>query len=108
MESSSLHAGKIDCSESRMLAHDGTMHWLGVFARDQLPDLNRIPRPFALVLNTDPHDKPGQHWLGIFCPSKRRQQLFDSFVIFLGRQQTRYFYLKNYTVAYQSLNLTFR
>jgi len=53
--------------------------WLGVFARDELPELDKEARPFALVLNTDPRTKPGQHWLAIFGPEDGPIELFDSF-----------------------------
>ena len=54
------------------------IRWLGVFARDKLPDLMYMQRPFALVFNTDPHDKPGQHWLAIYGPSDGPLEFYDS------------------------------
>ena len=42
------------------------VRWLRVLARDQLPDLHHMQRPFPLVFNTDPSNKPGQHCLFIF------------------------------------------
>ena len=76
---SDLHSGKIECLARRMLCEvtlkDSTIwhclfpiRWLGVFARDELPDLTHMQRPVALDFNTDPHDKPGQHWLAIYGP----------------------------------------
>ena len=51
-----------------------------MFARDELPDLMHMQQPFALVFNTDPHDKPGQHWLAIYGPSDGPLKFFfDSF-----------------------------
>ena len=50
-----------------------------MFARDKIPDLANHHRPFALVVNTDPHDKPGQHWLAIFASTLGPYELFDSF-----------------------------
>jgi len=59
------------------------VRWLGVFARDELPDYTALlyhkERPFALVLNSDPRDKPGQHWLALFAPKNGPIELFDSF-----------------------------
>ena len=77
---SGLHSREIECLARRMLydvtPNDSTkwyslspIRWLGVFARDELHDLRHMQRPFALVFNTDPHDKPGQHWLAIYGPS---------------------------------------
>jgi hypothetical protein len=77
--SKGLHAGEINCLTSRLLQVNETVNWLGVFARDELPDLNLRRRPFALILNTDPRNKPGQHWLAIFAPKAGRVELFDSY-----------------------------
>ena len=92
---SGLHAGEIDCLLGRVLGDEAPylgsaaraslttrlpgMRWLGVFARDELPDLIKQERPFALVLNTDPRSKPGQHWLALFAPPEGQFELFDSF-----------------------------
>lgn len=74
-----LYANEINCLASRMLAFTEQVHWLGVFARDELPDLRRVNRPSALVFNSDPKDKPGQHWLAIFLPKQGPAEFFDSF-----------------------------
>jgi len=37
--------------------------FLGVFASDQLPVIEKYPS--CLVVNTDPHDKQGLHWIAI-------------------------------------------
>ena len=61
-----------------MLADTG-VHWLGVFARDKVPPLGRSQRrPFALVVNTDPADKPGAHWLAFFASAAEPLEMFDS------------------------------
>jgi hypothetical protein len=39
-----LYANEINCLASRMLAVTDQVHWLGVFARDELPDLRRVKR----------------------------------------------------------------
>lgn len=74
-----LFSNEIDCLVRRILSVKDRVHWLGVFARDQLPDLSRQARPFALVFNSDPQDKPGQHWLAIYGPETGPLELFDSF-----------------------------
>lgn len=78
-----LHAGEIECLVSRFMLSisqgNSRTRWLGVFARDELPDLALENKPLALVLNTDPHDKPGQHWLAIYAPTEGPYELFDSF-----------------------------
>ena len=77
--SNALNGAEISCLASRMLA-DTLVHWLGVFARDQLPPLGRSQhRPFALVVNTDPTDKPGAHWLAFFASATKPLEMFDSY-----------------------------
>ena len=77
-----LSGAEINCLASRMLAYTG-VHWLGVFARDQVPKLDRSQRrPFALVVNTDPSDKPGTHWIAFFAsaePNAAPLEMFDSY-----------------------------
>ena len=48
-----LHAGELDCLVSRIL---NGVRWLGVFTRDELPELSREIRPWCLILDTDPKD----------------------------------------------------
>ena len=74
---SGLHTGEIECLARRVCLFP--VKWLGVFARDELPNLLHLARPFALVFNTDPHDKPGQHWLAIYGPRDGPLELFDWF-----------------------------
>ena len=73
---SRLHAGKIECLVSRLVDN---VRWLGVFARDELPEFTREIRPWCLILNTDPKDKPGTHWLALYAPLASRFELFDLF-----------------------------
>ena len=46
----------------------------GVYSCDTLP-----PKPELLVCNTDPHDKPGTHWIAIYVDKNGRGEYFDSF-----------------------------
>ena len=71
-----LHAGEIECLVSKLLVG---VRWLGVFARDELPDLTRERRPLCLILNTDPKDQPGTHWLAVYAAIAGPIELFDSF-----------------------------
>ena len=51
----------------------------GVWPCDRLPsDIDK--RPLYLVVNTDPHDKPGQHWIGIILEAEKGvASFFDSY-----------------------------
>ena len=53
-------------------------YFRGVFACNQLPK-QHLPRPSVLVVNTDPSDKPGQHWVGIYIDQNGVGEYFDSY-----------------------------
>jgi len=53
--------------------------FLGVFAKDRLPDRLPSKRPLLLVCNTDTHDKPGTHWIVLYVGENSRGEYFDSF-----------------------------
>lgn len=86
----------------RILRRFCPKEFLGVFPCDRLP--NRLPmrRPLLLVCNTDPHNKPGQHWIAIYLDENNRGEYFDSlglpptihFEIFL-RKFCRYYIYNN-------------
>ena len=76
---SGLQAGEIDCLVSRLV--DGR-RWLGVFTRDELPDVTREIRPWCLILNTDPKNQGKPHWLALYAPLSGGIKLFDLFGLF--------------------------
>ena len=53
--------------------------FLGVFAKDRMP--NKLParRPLLLVCNTDPHYQPGEHWIVLYIGANSRGEYFDSY-----------------------------
>ena len=53
-------------------------YFRGVYACDQVPK-QYLPRPSALVVNTDPADKPGQHWVAIYITRDGVGEYFDSY-----------------------------
>ena len=71
-----LQDGEIDLLVSRLL---NGIRWLGVFARDELPELSRVIRPWCLILNTDPKDQPCTHWLTLYALIAGGIELFDLF-----------------------------
>ena len=119
---SGLHALEIECLARRMLFNNNNTdnindsmwirchsqtpadRWLGVFARDELPDLSRERRPFALVLNSDPRDKAGQRWLSIFGPINKPIELFVSFGLSPALYGLDNLSCKHSRVQLQSLN----
>src|ERR1700733_2901326 len=50
--------------------------FVGVFAADQIPEKQY---PGAYVVNTDPSNQPGQHWVAFFCTESGELEAFDSF-----------------------------
>ena len=71
-----FHVKEINWLLSRLLVG---VRWLGVFARDELPDVTSEIRPWCLILNTDPKYQPGIHWLALYAPKAKFIQLIDSF-----------------------------
>lgn len=61
--------------------------FVGVYASDRLPARLPARRPILLVANTDPHFKPGQHWIAIYFGRDNRGEYFDS----LGRPPSEIF-----------------
>ena len=51
----------------------------GVFSSDLLPQLPLKHRPAALVVNTDPSCRPGEHWIAIYLPKCGPVEYFDSY-----------------------------
>ena len=50
--------------------------FLGVLARDELPQ--KVKWPCSFILNTDKSTEPGQHWLAINYSSHGKCEFFDS------------------------------
>ena len=76
MNGGGLHAGKIECLVSWLLVG---VCLFGAFSRNKLPDLPRESPPSCLILNTDPKDQPGTHWLALYAPKANPNEIFDSF-----------------------------
>ncbi|XP_077170425.1 uncharacterized protein LOC143825879 [Paroedura picta] len=51
----------------------------GVFPSDWLPKQRLHRRPAGLVVNTHPHNVPGEHWLAIYLEKDGRGEFFDSY-----------------------------
>lgn len=54
-------------------------HFLGVFARDNLPRPEYYP--FSLISNTDLETENGTHWLAIFVDESGNGFYFDSYAL---------------------------
>ena len=52
-----------------ILHHYLDHHDFGVFPRDRIKTLMT---PSAYVINTDPHNKKGEHWIAVYINEKKR------------------------------------
>jgi hypothetical protein len=48
----------------------------GCFAADQLPHPNTIIYPAAFVVNLDPHEFEGSHWIAIYAYGRKREVIY--------------------------------
>ena len=70
--------------------------FLGAFARNELPKIYNYPA--SLILNTEPRNSEGEHWLAIYFDKKRTCEFYDSF----GKHPNYYGiyeYLKKYSTS---------
>lgn len=74
-------------------------HFIGVFARDQLPSI--ISWPSSLIVNTDNINMRGEHWLAFYFLKNGNCLFFDplgftpkyhNFEIFIKENCIKYFY----------------
>lgn len=49
----------------------------GAFAADRMPSPKAFP--WVMIVNTDPHDEPGEHWVTIVLKDNHKAVYFDSF-----------------------------
>lgn len=73
--------------------------FLGVYPCDLLPDITRTPA--AVIINTDPSNKPGEHWVAVYFNENNEAEYFDSFGLpplkkeilsFLNKFSVRWYY----------------
>ena len=79
MSSVALRTDEIHCIGKRSTEQFG-LNFLGVFPADKAPIPSNQTPPFAFVVNTDPSDKPGAHWVAVYKASRKAKlEFFDSF-----------------------------
>lgn len=52
-------------------------NWTGVYAHDQLPAITKLPA--AIIANTDPINRPGEHWTAIHIDRNNFGYFYDSY-----------------------------
>lgn len=55
----------------------GARFFIGVFPCDRLPIVTRFPA--TLIVNTDPADEPGEHWIAMHLRTGHQYDFFDPF-----------------------------
>lgn len=81
------------------------MSTVGVFPCNKLP--SKIKKPAFIVANTDPSNKPGEHWVAFYFPTKGHAEFFDSF----GQPPNKRFFtnfLKRHSRKYIINNIRFQ
>lgn len=61
------------------LASTHLKQWGGVLASNQLERVKPATYPTAYIVNTDPEDRPGQHWTVWIAESPQHWTYFDSY-----------------------------
>ena len=51
----------------------------GVYACDQLSSIEISKYPKSFVVNTDPMELPGMHWIAIYFDEQMKGEFFDSY-----------------------------
>src|SRR5438128_1093615 len=81
-----MQTDDIDIVTRRLLTRTQSrlVNFLGVFALDEQPstdDLSELKKyPVAYIINSDPSNKPGQHWLAVYKESQDGAlEFFDSY-----------------------------
>ena len=65
----------------KLNANDDTRKaFLGVYPIDSLPSAVTV-YPCFLVVNTQSHNLPGEHWIAIFVDKQKRGEIFDSLAL---------------------------
>ena len=77
----------------------------GVFPIDNLPFA--VPHyPFFMIVNTQAHNLPGEHWIAIFIDVNRRGDIFDSFALPPSNMLLRW--MNRFTRSFTSNRFTYQ
>lgn len=78
MRNISINMDSVQIKNVMQLNLNTTKLFRGVYACDRLPR-KIISKPCFLIINTDPANKPGTHWIAIYIPKKGKAEYFDSY-----------------------------
>ena len=74
--------------------------YIGTFARDLLPSRLPLRRKVGLIVNTDTHDSPGEHWIAIYLDGNGGGEYFDSYGLPPLHKEFIYFMQKNCPIGW--------
>lgn len=75
--------------------------FLGVFPSDMLPKVVK-KRPSAIIINTDPANKPGKHWVAAYFNNDNSVEYFDSYGLSPFNNEILNFLSENSSVIYKN------
>lgn len=57
-------------------------NFIGVFAADEIPiQCGKLNYPLGFIVNTDPSNEPGTHWVAFYFYNVSMYEFFDSFAL---------------------------
>ena len=78
-----LHTEQLEYLLTHLVQQVGNVDTLGVFPAYHLPStalLRSRSRDVCFIANTDPHNRPGSHWLAFYYRARfRTLEYFDSY-----------------------------
>jgi len=86
-------------------SHDTLQAFHGVFSMDKLPFA--VPHyPFFMIVNTQAHNLPGEHWIVIFINRNKYGEVFDSLALPLAQPLIRW--MNQFTHSFTKSHLTYQ
>ena len=73
-----MRGDKLDAIAKYVL-RKANVNYLGVFARDHIPNLHSVSYPCCFICNTDPSHLPGTHWVSFYLTNPSCIEFFDSY-----------------------------
>jgi len=103
-----LHTEQLDYLLTHLVQRLGYVDTLGVFPADLLPSMATLctrSRDVCFIANTDPHNRPGSHWLAFYYRARYRiLEYFDSYGLPLTMYAKLCSVLKSNTIVVKSVN----
>ena len=65
------------------MRHDPRLepYFYGTVPSDKLPRHHQKDRSVRYIVNTDPHDQPGRHWIALWTTLENMCEIFDSYAL---------------------------